>query len=141
MSKTVEPVYFLDRCLGKSIGKALKALGKQVEFHSDHFRPESPDTEWLPIVSDRGWIVFTKDENIGRNELEVKSVAQNQIKLFVLVAGNIRRDEMVRIFQNAIEKIGKIVQGNQVPFIAKIYKDGRIVIWKNHSQLNKLLKS
>lgn len=141
MSKTVEPVYFIDWCLGKSVGNALIALGKKVEFHKDHFRPECPDTEWLPIVSDRGWIVFTKDENIGRNELEIKSVAQNQTKLFVLVAGNIRRDEMVNIFQNAIARIGKIAQGNQAPFIAKIYKDGRIIIWKNHSQLNKLLKS
>ena len=141
MSKDFQPVYFLDRALGKSIGRALQNCGKNVEFHNDHFAPDSPDTEWLPIVSQKGWIVLTKDENIGRNELEVKSVAQNQTKMFVLVSGNISTAKMIQIFEQTIEKIEKIIRGNQPPFIAKIYQDFRVTIWKNQTQLKKLLKS
>lgn len=31
--------YFIDRALGKSIGKALQNLGVKVEFHNQHFAP------------------------------------------------------------------------------------------------------
>jgi len=130
--------YFLDRALGKSVGIALQAIGKQVEFHNDHFAPDSPDTEWLPVVSQRGWIVLTKDENIGRNILEVQAIADNKARVFILVSGNLSTQGMINIFVDAIEKIEKIVKGNSAPFIAKVYKDSRVTIWKNANTLRKL---
>ncbi len=132
--------YFLDRALGKSVGIALQAIGKQVEFHNDHFAPDSPDTEWLPIISQRGWIVLTKDENIGRNILEVQAIADNKARVFILVSGNLSTQGMINIFVDAIEKIEKIVKGNSAPFIAKVYKDSRVTIWKNANTLRKLTR-
>ena len=131
--------YFLDRALGKSVGNALQAIGKKVEFHNDHFAPDSPDTEWLPIVSQRGWIVLTKDENIGRNILEVQAIADNKARVFILVSGNLSTQGMINIFVDAIEKIEKIVKGNSAPFIAKVYKDSRVTIWKNANTLRKFM--
>ena len=130
--------YFLDRALGKSVGIALQAIGKKVEFHNDHFAPDSPDTEWLPIVSQRGWIVLTKDENIGRNILEVQAIADNKARVFILISGNLSTQGMINIFVDAIEKTEKIVQENSAPFIAKVYKDSRVTIWKNANTLRKL---
>jgi predicted nuclease of predicted toxin-antitoxin system len=132
--------YFIDRALGKSIGKALEDLGVKVEFHNQHFTPDSPDIEWLPVVSERGWIVLTKDENIGRNELEIKAMALANAKVFALVSGNIKREDMINIFVNAMEKIDKFAQGNNAPFIAKIYQDSTVKMWKNKTILKKVLK-
>lgn len=137
---TYKYTYFIDRALGKSVGQALQSLGVHIEFHHNHFTPDSPDTEWLPIVSQRGWIVLTKDENIGRNILELKQIALSKAKVFVLVSGNLSRQIMVNIFVNTIDKIEKITQGNQAPFIAKIYKDYKVILWKNKTKLTKLLK-
>lgn len=120
------------------MGQALQSLGVKIEFHHDHFAPDSPDTEWLPIVSQRGWIVLTKDVNIGRNILEVQQIVNSQAQVFVLVSGNLSRQKMVNIFINAIDKIEKIVKGNKAPFIAKIYQDYKVKIWKNSTQLTKL---
>ena len=131
--------YFLDRALGKSVGIALQAIGKKVEFHNDHFAPDSPDTEWLPIVSQRGWIVLTKDENIGRNILEVQAITDNKARVFILVSGNLSTQGMINIFVDAIDKIEKIVKGNSAPFIAKVYKDSRVTIWKNANILRKFM--
>ena len=128
--------YFLDRALGKSVGNALQVIGKQVEFHNDHFAPDSSDPEWLSIFSQRGWIVLTKDENIGRNILEVQAIADNKARVFILISGNLSTQGMINIFVDAIEKIEKIVQGNSAPFIAKVYKDSRVTIWKNVSVRN-----
>ena len=133
--------YFIDRALGKSIGKALQSMGVKVEFHNQHFQPDSPDTEWLPIVSAQGWIVLTKDENIGRNPLEVKAMAASNAKVFALVSGNLTTAQMRSIFVDAIEKIDKFATGNQAPFIAKVYKNGQVKLWKNKTTLKKVLKS
>lgn len=134
------PTYFIDRALGKSIGQALQAQGIKIEFHNDHFSPDSPDTEWLPIVSNNQWIVLTKDKNIGRNSLEIQAIAQSNAKVFILVAGNLTRQAMIDIFLKAIAPIERMTQGNHPPFIAKIYKDGRVQLWKNRTALTKLLK-
>jgi predicted nuclease of predicted toxin-antitoxin system len=136
---TYRYTYFLDRALGKSVGEALQALGVNIEFHHDHFDPGSPDTEWLPIVSQRNWIVLTKDENIGRNLLEVQAIAHSNGRVFILVSGNLSRQAMASIFVKAIDKIEKITQGNQAPFIAKIYRNSTVKLWKNKTELKKTL--
>jgi hypothetical protein len=38
-----------------------------------------------------------------------------------------------------LPKLEKFTQGNQAPFIAKIYKDGRVELWRNRTWLLKLL--
>ena len=136
---TYRYTYFLDRALGKSVGEALQELGVNLEFHHDHFYPGSPDTEWLPIVSQRHWIVLTKDLNIGRNLLEVQAIAQAKGRVFILVSGNLSRLAMASIFVKAIDRIEKITQGNQAPFIAKIYRDSSVKLWKNKTELKKTL--
>ena len=137
---TYQYTYFIDRALGKSLGQALQSLGVNIEFHHDHFPPDAPDTEWLPIVSQRGWVVLTKDDRIGRNILEIKQIARSKAQVFILVSGNLSRQQTVNIFVNALEKIEKITQGNQAPFIAKIYQPARVTLWKNKAALEKLLR-
>ncbi|MBE9142593.1 PIN-like domain-containing protein [Planktothrix mougeotii] len=134
---TYHYTYFIDRALGKSLGDALQSLGVKIEFHHDHFPPDSPDTEWLPIVSQQGWVVLTKDDNISRNILEVEQIAHSQARVFILVSGNLSRQDVINIFVNAIDKIEKITQGNQAPFIAKIYRPAKVSMWLNRVQLRK----
>ena len=126
--------------MGKSVGKALQSLGVNIEFHHDHFQPDALDTEWLHVVSERGWVVLTKDVNIGRNLLEFQQIARSQARVFILVSGNLSSQDTVNIFVNCIGKIEKTIQGNSVPFIAKISRPFKVTIWKNKAQLNKLLK-
>jgi predicted nuclease of predicted toxin-antitoxin system len=134
------PIFFIDWCLGKSVANALIAAGAQVEHHSDHFPPNTPDTSWLPVVGERGWVVLTKDQAIGSNALELRAIADANVKVFSLVSGKLTRQQMADLFVNVLEKLEKFTQGNQPPFIAKIYKDGRVTIWRNRTQLLKFLK-
>jgi hypothetical protein len=83
--------------------------------------------------------VLTKDENIGRNILEVQAIADNKARVFILVSGNLSTQGMINIFVDAIDKIEKIVKGNSAPFIAKVYKDSRVTIWKNANTLRKFM--
>jgi hypothetical protein len=56
-----------------------------------------------------------------------------------LVSGNLSTQGMINIFVDAIDKIEKIVKGNSAPFIAKVYKDSRVTIWKNANILRKFM--
>jgi PIN like domain/Protein of unknown function (DUF433) len=51
-----------------------------VEIHGDHFDQGAADVDWLPEVGRQGWIVLTKDANIGKRTLEKIAVAQSHIK-------------------------------------------------------------
>lgn len=128
-------IFFIDRALGKSVGRALRDIGRSVEFHNDHFVPECPDTEWLPIVSQKGWIVLTKDINIGRNFLEISSIAQFNARVFILTSGNICSQEMATIFQETIEKIEEKIRDYDSPFIAKINRNRKVVLFKSRQDL------
>lgn len=92
-------------------------------------------------MSQRGWIVLTKDVNIGRNILEVQQIARYQAQVFVLVSGNLPRQKMVNIFVETIDKIERITQGNQAPFIAKIYQDFQVKLWKNKNELTRMIET
>ena len=132
---------FVDRAISqKAVPERLRAAGAIVELHVDHFSPEAPDTEWLPVVSQRSWVVLTKDSRIGRNPMEVLSIAQSNARVFILTSGNLNLQDMSGLLVDSLEKIVRLTQGNQAPFIAKIYKDRRIKLWKTRNQLLKLLK-
>lgn len=52
----------MDRALGTgAIAEALRRAGSEVEIHDRHFPQDAKDTEWLPEVGRRGWVVLTKD--------------------------------------------------------------------------------
>lgn len=127
--------YFIDRALGKSVGKALQEIGKNVELHNNHFIPDCPDTEWLPVVSQQNWIVLTKDINIGRNVLEVLAIAEYNARVFILTSGNITSSEMATIFQESIKKIEDIIRDYESPFIAKINRNKDVNLWKSSREL------
>jgi predicted nuclease of predicted toxin-antitoxin system len=142
VTKTTKPTFFLDRALGKKyVAAALRDAGAQIEIHADHFPPDSPDTEWLPEVSRRGWIVLTKDDAIGRNLVERIAIAQSEAKVFVLAAGNLTGREMAAIFVEALNKMEKVANGQQPPFIAKVYHQGRVRVWQNRTKPLKTLKN
>ncbi|MFM7711177.1 MAG: hypothetical protein ACKO7A_00080, partial [Microcystis sp.] len=67
-------------------------------------------------------------------------IANNQARVFILSGQSLSTDTMVKIFIDSLSKIEKFIQGNQSPFIAKIHKPSRIVMWKNHGELTKLAR-
>lgn len=83
MTSSEQPVFFIDWCLGKTVANALLEAGVHIEHHGDHFAQNTPDTEWLSVVGDRGWVVLTKDTMLGRNENELRAIARANVKVFV----------------------------------------------------------
>lgn len=141
MNEPQPPTFFVDWCFGKTIVAALHKAGAKVEHHGDHFAPETPDTLWLPTVGQRGWIVLTKDKRIGTTLLESSAIAQGKTCVFTLVSGNLCRQEMADFLVHALPKLETFWHQYPAPFIAKLYKDGALKLWRNADQLQSLLSS
>jgi predicted nuclease of predicted toxin-antitoxin system len=134
--------FFIDRCLGsKRVVAALREAGLTVEVHEDHFAPDALDVEWLPQVGEREWVVLTKDANISRRTLEKMAVARAGIRLFILASQNLASSEMIDILVQAIEPMKNLVHNHPAPFIAKIYRNHQVAMWRSCEELLSELNS
>jgi predicted nuclease of predicted toxin-antitoxin system len=119
--------YFLDRALGRNkIAKSLRQSGHKVEIHDEHFRLDSPDNEWIPKVSQNGWVILTKDKMILNRVPELLAIYQSKARFFAITSGNLTAEEMSEIFKKALKKIQKNLKHWPPPFAAKIGSGGNI---------------
>lgn len=142
MSKKKEPItFFIDHCVSqKIVPEAMRATGAIVEAHVDHFPIDALDTDWLPQVSQRGWVVITKDWGLSTNLLEQKAIAAANARVFILASGNYTGEQMAKILVDALDRLQKFVRGNQAPFVARISTNGQVRMRQNQTKLRKLLK-
>lgn len=114
---------FADRNLGRyTFPGLLREAGLVVHVHADHFAQDAPDTDWLPVVAERGWVVLSPDKNIMRNPLELDAVMLSGAALLVLVGGDARAAELARNFVNTLPAIRTFVSGTPPPYVAKLYR-------------------
>ncbi len=113
--------FFIDRCLGKKIiANALREKGVSVEVHDDHFPQNAKDEEWLSVVGDKEWVIFTKDKRIKYNSVEKLAVRKANAMVFTLATKNLQGSEMADLIIKALPKIEKFTAKHKPPFIAKI---------------------
>lgn len=128
--------FFIDRCLGnRCIAETLRNSGITVEIHDEHFGKGAQDVMWLPEVGKRGWVVLTKDGKISNNLLERIAVARAYIKMFIFASQSLSGADMSEILLKAVVPMQEFVREHSAPFIAKIYRDSRIAMWKDQKML------
>jgi len=122
MSGPLEPgVFFTDRDLGNRFPQILAAAGLTVKKHSDHFRANCPDEEWLKIIGQKGWTAITHDGRIRYKPNELDAVIRNDVALLVVV-GKASFQELAQNFVATIPKIMELLKTHSPPLIAKIYR-------------------
>ena len=72
MSHGSEPVFFLDRNLGRNIvSSALREAGFAVETADAHFPPDTPDDVWLRLIFDSA-VPFSESRILSHNDLRAE---------------------------------------------------------------------
>jgi hypothetical protein len=80
------------------LGKILAGLRNDVTYPGDpgaviHKRERAPcpitspdvlDTDWIPQVAARGWLIITPDSMISQNRNEITAVRENNAKMVAL---------------------------------------------------------
>ena len=123
-------IVFVDRSLGKKQVPAgiAKIPGVVSKAHDNHFSQTAKDTQWLPVVAKRQWIILTKDKMIQKRQLELDAVMKNDAYLITFGRGDYTAAEMVKSFDLAFEKIRNAVALYKPPLIARITKTGNFKI-------------
>jgi hypothetical protein len=106
-------------------------VGRNVEVHDNRFAQDAPDEEWLPVVSEAGWLVVTKDSAIARNHLQRMMVAKHGARLFVFASAGVRGPEMAAAIAKSARAMKAQADEHEAPFVAKVYKNGKVEIWKD----------
>jgi hypothetical protein len=122
------PTLFVDRSLGKGVGRRLRDAGASVELHDDHFEQTTPDSVWIPDVTARGWVVLTKDKNIRRPHGEREDVLIAKARVFTLTSGNMNGQSMAELFIRYLAEIERIAREQTPPFAFAVGPTGLIQI-------------
>ena len=123
-------VIFLDEnhCRNPHIIAAIEQQGMICEKHLDHFPPGTEDTEWLPIVGQRGWCLVTTDARIRRNQLEKAAVAASRVRMFYFSRNQLSGKEMGEALRRALPVMETMVRNHPPPFTASINKNGDVTL-------------
>jgi hypothetical protein len=50
--------------------------------------PAVKDTQWIPKVAARGWLIITRDRHIQEHRLEIAAVREHQARMVALTAAD-----------------------------------------------------
>ncbi len=127
-----ELTFFLDRNLGRhTVADILQAAGLNVIVHDDHFSQAATDVEWLKEAGEKQWVVLTKDERIRYHTAEMQTLRRAKVRAFVLAARKgLAAQDWADIFLKAMPKMQQLATTQQPPFIAKVARDGTVILLK-----------
>lgn len=112
---------FIDRCIPRSVARALASVRNDVEWLDDRFPPGTRDEVWLAEAGQRGWIVVTRDKKIRTRPNERRAIEDNQAGCFVLAsAGNLNRWETLKIVVPTLDEMERLFAATPRPFIFTI---------------------
>ena len=101
-------------------------MGEAAESHSDHFRGDASDEEWLTEVGRRNWVVLPADDAIRYRKPEKQALIRAGVACFILASGNLTGDQQCEAFERALPSIKRILGRTSPSLVAKVYKDGSV---------------
>jgi hypothetical protein len=129
------PTLFLDRNLGrKLVISALRAQSISAVAHDDVFAIDAADTDWLPKVGERGWVVISCDSKITRNSSELTALIIANVHAFFV---NVRNPTAAKYAKAIIDSYPSIhgVYRRQPPSIHTLNSNGRLSKFEGYDEL------
>lgn len=115
---------FFDRNVGRALPKALRLLGLKVEYHDEHFLPNTQDDQWLATVGEAGWTVVGHDKKFHEIGAELQAVQHHSLGVFYLWGANATKWDKMRLFARVYDKIVSVIGSERRPFIYRVSKGG-----------------
>ena len=117
--------FFLDHQIGRYVvAERLREAGAKVEVHLDHFKGDAPDTEWIPELGRRKWVLITKDKSIRRNPLERAAYETAQLRGFVVTAKDLSGSDLGGLLVRCLDGMARRAHKRPGPLLFAISKGG-----------------
>jgi PIN like domain len=124
---------YFDRCFGSSLPESIRtakpafAVQYQHDKRGTHrFKETTADDEWLSVVGEKGWIVFSHDRKFHQIEAECAAIKHHKIGCFYLWGSRARTWDKLRCFMKAHDKIMHAIENTPRPFVCEITESGRL---------------
>lgn len=121
-------ILFLDRSMGKGIGRALRQLKRfpaTIYLHDEYFPQDTGDDVWLAAISRRGWIAMGRDYHHHLRDVERDAIRAHSGRVFYLWGPEASQWEQLRALARAWDHI-EVASREPAPFIYRILKNGRL---------------
>lgn len=89
----------------------------------------------MEYAAEHRWLILTKDDGISRNPLEKAMVKRSFACVFALESQTMTGQEMAQAFTLARHRMKQFASKHRGPFIAKVYRDGKVKAWKRAEDL------
>lgn len=118
---------FIDRSIPKSVAEALKKVRDDIVWLEDVFNHRTKETEWLPEVGQRGWIVISRDKKIRTRPGERRILQESNVGCFIVAQKqNPTRWQYLKLLAATLDRIEETYEATPRPFIYKIDSAGRL---------------
>ena len=99
-----------------------------MELARSHFPEGTKDTDWLPVVGRRQWVVLTKDRHIRRRQLEIEAFVSARVRAFVLTSADLTGPEQAAVFVKALPRISRLCRQSRGPLIGAVGQGGGVAL-------------
>ena len=127
------PEFLVDRSLSQVLLPAeLRQAGLVVhtlaEVYGEQAAQETPDTEWIALAAQRGWVVLTKDDHIRRRPAERQAIEHGKVRVFCLTNAGLTFAEQASYF---VTNRFRIIQASRKPgpYLYGVYRDRIRKLW------------
>lgn len=128
---------------GRTLRRFIVDLGYQVHSPASVFGQERleaglRDEEWLPVIGAKGWVVFGRDQNILKREVELRALLDAKVHMF-LFPGDILRAEIVELVKVNLAEICSAASSRR-PNVYWLKRDGIISYEQRQAQRQRRLR-
>ena len=119
--------YFCDRDMGKSVGRALREVGVDVQLYADRYdSPSVPDERWISEVTAEGLVILMKDMHVRTRPNERAVFERTGARAFVLATRGATKLQNLRAILIAWPRIEAEVASALSPFMYGIDRAGTV---------------
>ena len=132
-------IFFVDVSLGQhQVPEMLRAEGRQVRTIVDlGLQSDTPDTEWIRLVAERGWVALLKDTKIRRKPDEQAAYRATSSALFFFTSGNATGPQQADAYRVALPAIERRVAKFARPMLFTVDRSGKLELLEGEKRAAK----
>jgi len=118
--------FFFDNNLSPRLVDGLKAFGEDVTHLRTHFPGATEDSQWLPGIGKKGWVLITADKKIKRKPHERQALKSNKVGAFVFSVTGMNHCGWIRLVVRRWSEIKEFASRTPPPYIYRVPIKGKI---------------
>ncbi len=115
-------VYWIDRCLDHdTLVDELQEIAEVRRYRETYpDRPGVADAEWIPEITERGWVILTKDSQIQRNPIEREILKRAGARYVCLAVASLSGKNEAACLRRHWATIDSAVRSKRAPLILRV---------------------